>query len=187
MNSKKEKPTILINCQDRDTLNFLELAQYQPEGWESFLDPLTPNTDILDMLQQIVDSREGMDKETLKPAYVLGIGWEKFEGIGVNENYKLTGRLVEIIRALNQVHIHMVIINKDNTLPKSIINLCNHKICAKVEEKVSTALIGETFPSKFPSPNQDDARFAAYYFNGSSQTFKIYAGTYKNKFEERSY
>ena len=133
------------------------------------------------MLQQIVDSREGMDKETLKPAYVLGVGWEKFEGIGVNENYKLTGRLVEIIRALNQVHIHMVIINKDNTLPKSIINLCNHKICAKVEEKVSTALIGETFPSKFPSP------FAAYYFNGASQTFKVYAGTYKNKFEERSY
>lgn len=187
MNNKKEKPTILINCQDRDTLNFLELAQYQPEGWESFLDPLTSNTDILDMLQQIVDSREGMDKDTLKPAYVLGVGWEKFEGIGVNENYKLTGRLVEIIRALNQVHIHLVIINKDNTLPKSIINLCNHKICAKVEEKVSTALIGETFPSKFPSPNQDDARFAAYYFNGASQTFKVYAGTYKNKFEERSY
>lgn len=186
--NKKDRPSLLLNCQDRDILNFLELDKFQPEGWEDFLDPMTEAADILSLLEDIVESKDGIPVNELKPTYIMCIGWERLDGIGVNDSYKLTDRLINIIRKLNMLHIHLIMINRDNTIPKSVQALFAYKICAKVDEKTANAVVNENTPTKFPPPTEDnEARFAMLFYENEYTKFKIYAGTYKNKFEERSY
>lgn len=188
INNKKDKPSLLINCQDRDTLNFLELGRIQPEGWADFLDPMMEATEIISLLEEIAESKVNMPVDELKPAYIMCIGWERLEGVGVNDSYKLTDRLVNVIRKLNMLHVHLIMINRDNTVPKSVQTLFAYKICAKVDEKTANAVVNENTPTKFPAPTEDNkARFGLLFYDNDYTKFKIYAGVYKNKFKERSY
>lgn len=81
--------------------------------------------------------------------------------------------------------VHFIFVSRSKGLPGGVVSLCNHKICAKADEKLALQLTGDTVPFKFPSPNADEACFALYCYGSDSSKFKIYRHTLERKLEAR--
>lgn len=185
INMKGEKASMLINCCDRDTSYLLNLDQYQPEGWEDFLSPSYSTEDVLLDLTELAEAREEDGTEDAPVLYILCIMWEKREGIGVNEKYKQQEDFQKLVARLNAVKVHFIFVSRSKGLPGGVVSLCNHKICAKADEKLALQLTGDTTPFKFPSPNRDEACFALYCYGSDTFKFKIYRHTLERKLEVR--
>lgn len=48
-----------------------------------------------------------------KTLFLMCLMWEKKDGIGQSENYKLVSRLKELIIKLNQVKVHFIFISRE--------------------------------------------------------------------------
>lgn len=177
--------TMLINCADKDTTFLLNLEQYMPEGWEDFLSTNYEVSTILDDLDDILADRESRDAEERKPLYIFLLMWEKKDGIGQNENYKLTDGLGQKIKELNSVDAHFIFVGREKGVPMSLVNLCNHRICAKADEKTAVSVIDESAPFSYPSPNGDEACFGLYKYGSDLAKFKIYRHVLERQLEER--
>lgn len=185
INMKGDKASILISCCDRDTSYLLNLNQYQPEGWEDFLSPYYPTEEVLLDLTELAEAREEDATEDAPILYILCIMWEKREGISVNEKYKQQEDFQKLVARLNAVKVHFIFVSRSKGLPGGIVSLCNHKICAKADEKLALQLTGDTASFKFPSPNKDEACFALYCYGSDTSKFKIYRHTLERELEAR--
>lgn len=182
---KDGQASMLINCADKDTSYLLNLEQYMPEGWEDFLSTGYEVNDILADLEDILAEREERDQSENKPLYIFLLMWEKKDGIGQNENYKLTEALGQLIKKLNGYDVHFIFIGREKGVPMSLVSLCNHRICAKVDEKTAVSIIDETSPFSFPGPNGDEACFGLYKYGSDMAKFKIYRHVLERKLESR--
>lgn len=186
---KDGEASLLINTADRDTAFLLNLEQYMPEGWEEFLDPSRELEDILGDLEEVMDIRieqeEEEGKESLKPCYIFLLMWEKKSGIGQDEKYQLTERLVKIIRELNALRVHFIFISREKGIPTSLVNLCNHRICAKCDERTCLQVVDDITPFKYPGVNGDEACFAVYKYGSDMKKFKIYRYKLERELEAR--
>lgn len=185
INKKGEDASMLISCCDKDTSYLLNLEQYQPEGWEDFLKPSYPTEEILLDLTEIAEAREEDGVEDAPVLYIFCLLWEKREGISVDEKYKQQEEFQKLVARLNAVKVHFIFVSRSKGLPGGVVSLCNHKICAKADEKLALQLTGDTVPFKFPSPNADEACFALYCYGSDSSKFKIYRHTLERKLEAR--
>lgn len=181
---KGDNASLLINCADNDTTYLLDLKKYMPEGWEDFLSASRPLQEIFDDLNEVGDLREE-EQNTENPLYIILAMWEKVEGVGLNENYRKTEEMMNIIRRLNSLNIHVIFISRDQGVPNGLIGMCNHKICAKVDEKVAMRVIDDTRPYNFPSPNDDEACFALYKYGNDISKFKLYRHVLTRELEAR--
>lgn len=181
---KGDKASLLLNCADKDTTYLLDLARYMPEGWEDFLSASRPLKDIFDDLNEVGDLREE-EGNTDNPLYIVLAMWENVEGIGLNENYRKTEELMGIIRRLNSLNIHFIFISRDQGVPNGLIGMCNHKVCAKVDERVAMRVIDDMRPYNFPSPQDDEACFALYKYGNDFNKFKIYRHKLTRELESR--
>lgn len=182
---KEDKASLLINCCDKDTSYLLNLEQYQPEDWEDFLSPSYSTEDILYDLTEIAEMREEDETDDAPVLYILCLMWEKREGISVDEKYKQQEEFQKLVARLNAVKVHFIFVSRSKGLPGGIVSLCNHKICAKADEKLALQLTGDTVPFKFPSPNADEACFALYCYGSDAFKFKIYRHVLERKLEAR--
>lgn len=182
---KDGEAVLLMSSADKDTNFLLNLEQYMPEGWEDFLYTNRPLDDIFQDLDDLIAMREDGEAPQDKPMYIMFIMWEKLDGIGVNENYRMTEKFAGFIRRMNAVNIHAIFVSRDKGLPTNVTGMCNHKICAKVDESMAFKLIDDSRPAKFPSPNADDACFAYYKYGSDLQKFKIYRHKLERQLEAR--
>lgn len=180
-----DKASLLINSADKDTTFLLNLQQYMREDWIDFLDTGYDIDDILDDLDGIAEDRAEMDPSELKPLYIFCLLWEKKDRVGQNEAFKVTDRLSTLIKTLNAYDVHFIFVCRENGLPRSLVNLCNHKICAKADERTCIAVIDEVSPFKFPGPSGDEACFAIYKYGSDMFKFKIYRHKLERQLEER--
>lgn len=182
---KGEKASMLINCADKDTTFLLNLQQYMREDWIDFLDANYPVESIIEDLLDIKEDRESISPEELHPLYIFFIMWEKKEKVGQNEAYKITEQLSQAIKCLNAYDVHFIFVSRENGVPRSIVGLCNHKVCAKADEKTCIAVIDETTPFKYPGPSGEEACFALYRYGSDLFKFKIYRHVLERQLEER--
>lgn len=181
---KDGNASAIINSADKDTTYLLNLERYMPEGWEDFLSGSRPVKEILDDMNELVELRKETGG-TENPLYVILCMWEKMEGVGVSENYRTTDALCNVIRAMNDVNIHVVFACRDKGIPNAIVNMCNHKICAKADEKICNVIIDDTRPNTFPAPQGNEACFALYRYGSDVRKFKIYRHTLERELESR--
>lgn len=181
---KNGQASMLINCADKDTAYLLDLEKYMPEGWEDFLNSKSDTAEILDDMDEVADLREEAGV-TENPLYVLLLMWEKRDGIGINENYRLTDRMEGIIRRYNELNIHVIFVSRDKGIPNNLIGMCNHRIVAKTDGNTAFKLIDDSRPENFPTVNGDESTFAIYKVGSDAQKFKIYRHRLARELEER--
>lgn len=175
--------SLLINSADKDTIFLLDLDKYMPEGWEDFLSTRYETADVLADLSDLADAREETHSDST--LYVMLLMWEKKSGIGQDENFKQQDALVNVIRRLNNVGVHFIFVSRDKGVPRSVMNLCNHKICAKCSEQLAVQVVDDPTPYKFPAPDGDKATFAVYKYGSETQKFKIYRHKLEKELEVR--
>ena len=176
----------MINCTDKDTIFLLDLENRVPEDDRDFLMPNYPLEDLLDDLTDIYEYRSELESlEDTKTLFLMCLMWEKKDGIGQSENYKLVSRLKELIIKLNQVKVHFIFISREVGGLKDFVNQCKHRVCAKTDERSCVTVIDDPTPFKFPSPNGDEACFASYKYGSDIRKFKIFRYPLEKELEAR--
>lgn len=181
-----DQADLLINCTDKDTIFLLDLENRVPEDDRDFLMPNYPLEDLLDDLTDIYEYRSELESlEDTKTLFLMCLMWEKKDGIGQSENYKLVSRLKELIIKLNQVKVHFIFISREVGGLKDFVNQCKHRVCAKTDERSCVTVIDDPTPFKFPSPNGDEACFASYKYGSDIRKFKIFRYPLEKELEAR--
>lgn len=182
---KEDNASMLINCADRDTTYLLGLEKYMPEGWEDFLSSSRATSEIIEDLDELIGMREEQPEKDLKVCYVLLLMWEKQGGVGQDEDYRTVENLSRVIRKLNTLKTHFIFVGREKGVPKSIMNLCNHRICAKCDETTCAVVIDDVTPYKYPAPNGDEACFGVHKYGSDLKKFKIYRHKLERELEAR--
>lgn len=175
----------LINCCDKDTAYLLNLESKVDDMDKDFLSPTYDVEDMFLDFDDILDYRSSVDLATVDDLYVMLLMWEKKDGIGQGEDFKLVSKLKDYIAKLNAVKVHFIFISRELGGLRDFANLCKHKICAKSDERTCMNLIDDTTPFKYPSPNQDEACFALYKYGSDMRKFKIYRYKLERELEAR--
>lgn len=176
---------LLINCSDKDTITLMDLESYMPKGWEDFLYPEYATEDIIADIEELINDRADIPKEEHTPMYVMCVNWEKRVGVGRDENYRVVEALNNLIFEANKVNIHFIFCGQSASLPSSVINVCNHRLIAKVDERTAMRITSESSVMKYPMPVGEDACFCLYQYGTTLAKFKIYRFKYTAKLESR--
>lgn len=169
---KEGAAKILINSADKDTIFLLNLEQYMPEGWEDFLSPSRSLDELFDDFEELCEMREEDGADV--PLYMMWIMWEKKEYVGIDENYKKLETLNKYIKRMNDNNIHIIMVSRDRAIPRSLINVCTHRIAAKINGTFATSVVDDFRPETYPVPDGDNACFAMYKYGSDDTKFKLY-------------
>lgn len=186
INHSGGKADLLINSTDKDTNYLLDLESRVQEDDLDFLSPTYPTESLLEDLEDIYEYRSSLDTlENTKTMFIMCIMWEKKDGVGQSENFKIVGRLKELMTKLNQLKVHFVFVCREVGGLKDFVNLSKHRICAKADERACVTLIDDASPFKFPAPDGDNACFATYKYGSDARKFKIYRYKLERELEVR--
>ena len=139
-----DHPYKAIYCSTIPDLCYLygldELGKQQPP---LFQDPVADPTEIVDFLINIQDARKAVeDKDTLEPLYIFCVGWDKMVGVGIQPNYRLSDKLVKLVKTCGLEHMHFIFICSSlGELPKALHGACHYKVAGKCDERSSMSLL----------------------------------------------
>jgi hypothetical protein len=178
----KEGAKLLIHSADKDTYTLLEAERYLQEGLIPMSLPSFEFGDWVDALEKILESRSERGRNELTPIFFLAIQWDKYQGFGIDENYRLVDRMKNILRQGPTLGVHFVFLLRSlKDFQTSLLGNFNHRISAKVNENDSYKMLDSTRASKLPA----SGGFAIYSYGSVTHKFKIYQHKFSRELEKR--
>lgn len=158
-----------VHSADKDSTRLMDLENRVPSYYRLLITEPCTASDILELLDDMVQEREAEDKEGYEEFYFIGLNWEKMEGLGRNENYTLQTKLQLILQRAGNVNVHLILILRDSSNFRQLhLPYINHKIISKCSEKESGMLTDTTKGLKLSE------KFAIHMYGSDMVKYKVY-------------
>lgn len=180
----KSKAKYVIHSADPDinTLLGIEDLVYS-DNFKTFVEDKYSAEEMIDAISEMVDARkEKEDRDSLDPFYFLLIHWDKLEGMGRGDAYRLQDRFKEILQEAGSLNIHIVMFNKDSKYLNGVKGFFNHKIISYASDNESTVVLESAKANKLNSKGV----ITIYTYGSSERKFKLYQFEVRGKLKSRS-
>lgn len=147
LSNHREKGTVFINSQVSDLHYLCELdTDVNPELQHLSNEKVDVGT-LVQLFRSVYDNRVATKDRT--PAYYILIGWDKATGFGVERDSSITSMMATLLQLCGEYNMHFIFINTIcGQIPMTVQDACYYKVCGKVEEMVSSNLMGSRIASK---------------------------------------
>ena len=165
---QKEIPYI-IHCPDLELIDVMGLEdKVYAEGLKGWLSDGLMAEKIVSAVVAAVEERKENPELWDKPFYFIGMGWDSIQGLGRNENNRLTEGLKQALYEGPKYNCHFIIVV--STLQEMRYWKSNFKkvICAYHDEKESNFALDNIKAPKLPEG------FAIYKSGKQEHKFKLY-------------
>ena len=97
---------------------------------------------FISFVKQIYDKRVESELKD-RPMYIICVGWDKADGIGVNKNMVIMQQLQSLLQVCAEYHIHFIFICTGiGAISLGVRDACLIKVCGKATEDDSMGLLG---------------------------------------------
>ena len=178
-NLKGDNVDWMAMCSDSDAKALLDLENRVPEMYKSLVTDPPELADLVDAFEALLSARhESMDG--CVPLYILGIYWDKLDGVGRNENMRLTDRFMSIIQRAPALDVHFVFCVRESRAMRKYMSFFNHRMASKVLESEAYTVVDDKKPSQMDSED-----FAMKYYGTDWIKFKLYQSPIRGEVAER--
>lgn len=162
---------VLIHCADKRVCNLLDLENKVSGSIKGVLDYDTPVGDLLEILESKISKRKANPDKEYRDTYILAIYWDKYTGIGDDQNYGYFTRLQELFRIGPRYGIHFITLISDTKALKKLADVSKHKLGSYAESKDSFNLLETELLTK---KLKDNTTRGYYNYAGKECYFKLY-------------
>lgn len=184
-NIKQSGTHLVLNCQDKNTIQTAGLESYAEPELREFLSPDFPIPDFLGVLDELVQQRLNGDPEDFPDLYVVCVQWETAPTISVDVKFPQQDKFKQLLRVGPTVGIHFILAFKDKLeMPRSIPMACSHKIGALLPTTATFFMDNCSEVEKLPAESANRGNFAIYEYGPDHKKFKIYQHDFSTQSRE---
>lgn len=146
--------TILIHASSNDLGYVMEADLYLDERLAHFYDEKVKPIEILNWVEKVMESRRANPKEKERPIWVFCLGWDKAQGVGVDPDHMMRGKMTSILSLCGELNIHFIFICSSlGKITEAVFSTCNILIAGRVDSDTSIMLMKSKIANKTEPKN----------------------------------